>query len=73
MHPTSRCELHRAGLGAERIAAGARANIAKIVIGFPHGGSADSTARLPADVLKGAYTNSVVVESRAGAGGVIAA
>jgi tripartite-type tricarboxylate transporter receptor subunit TctC len=45
---------------------------ARIVLGFPPGGSLDSIARLLAERLKGTYAPSVTVENRAGAGGRIA-
>lgn len=45
---------------------------ARIVLGFPPGGSLDSIARLLAERLKGGYASVVTVENRAGAGGRIA-
>lgn len=45
---------------------------ARIVLGFPPGGSLDSIARLLAERLKGGYAPVVTVENRAGAGGRIA-
>lgn len=41
---------------------------ARIVIGFPPGGSVDVVARLYAEALRGRYAPHVVVESRPGAG-----
>lgn len=45
---------------------------ARIVLGFPPGGSLDSIARLLAERLKTTYAPVVTVENRAGAGGRIA-
>lgn len=45
---------------------------ARVVIGFPPGGSSDVVARLYADRLRGAYAPQVVVEGRVGAAGRIA-
>eukprot|EP01034_Spumella_vulgaris_P001395 gene1395-biopygen1262 len=46
---------------------------ARIVLGFPPGGSLDSIARLLAERLKGGYAPVVTVENRAGAGGSVGA
>lgn len=45
----------------------------RMLVGFPPGGSADTTARALADKLKDSLAVPVVVENRAGAGGRIAA
>lgn len=45
--------------------------LARLVVGFPPGGSLDLVARLLAEQLKG-YADSVIVENRPGAGGRIA-
>ena len=45
----------------------------RLVVGFPPGGSADTTARLLADKMKDTLGVSVVVENKPGAGGRIAA
>ena len=42
---------------------------AKIIVGFPPGGTTDVMARKVADKLRGAYARSVIVENRPGAGG----
>jgi len=46
--------------------------LARIVIGFPPGGSSDTVARIYAERLRGAYAPQVVVENRAGATGRLA-
>ncbi len=51
----------------------AQAQPVKILVGFPPGGSADTTARILADKMKDSLGVPVVVENRAGAGGRIAA
>src|SRR6267142_5450391 len=42
---------------------------AKIIVGFPPGGTTDVMARKVADKLRGAYARVVIVENRPGAGG----
>jgi tripartite-type tricarboxylate transporter receptor subunit TctC len=44
---------------------------ARIIVGFPPGGAADSIARLLASQLTGSYAPTVIVENKAGAGGRI--
>jgi tripartite-type tricarboxylate transporter receptor subunit TctC len=46
---------------------------AKIVIGFPPGGTMDALARSVSEKLRGRYASTVVVDNRPGAGGQIAA
>lgn len=46
--------------------------IAKILVGFPPGGTTDALSRRVADKLRGKYANTVIVENKAGAGGQIA-
>lgn len=45
---------------------------ARILVGFPAGGSTDVLARLLADRLRGVYAPTVLVDNKAGAGGRIA-
>src|SRR5688572_17188609 len=42
---------------------------AKIIVGFPPGGTTDVMARKVADKLRGPYARAVIVENRPGAGG----
>lgn len=46
---------------------------AKILVGFPAGGTVDAMARRVADKLRGSYAKVVVVENKPGAGGRLAA
>jgi tripartite-type tricarboxylate transporter receptor subunit TctC len=46
--------------------------LAKILVGFPAGGTTDALSRRLADKLRGGYANNVVVENKPGAGGQIA-
>ncbi len=47
-------------------------DVARILVGFPPGGTTDALARLVAEGLRGSYANNVIVENRPGAGGQIA-
>jgi tripartite-type tricarboxylate transporter receptor subunit TctC len=60
-----------APLAAPALAQPARP-MARIVVGFPAGGSADTTARLIAERLRGPYAQNVIVENRVGAAGRLA-
>src|SRR3954467_7195807 len=42
---------------------------ARIIVGFPPGGTTDIMARKVADKLRGPYARGVIVENRPGAGG----
>ena len=60
------------GVRGDRAAAQQRPALdrpARIVVGFPPGGSTDTVARLYAERLRGRYAPQVIVENRAGAGG----
>ncbi|WP_270935757.1 tripartite tricarboxylate transporter substrate-binding protein [Falsiroseomonas oryzae] len=78
MHPIigRRAVLALAGaslaLPALRAQAQTLSRNARIVIGFPAGGSSDVVARLYADRLRGLYAPNVIVEGRVGAAGRIA-
>ncbi len=58
---------------ARPILAQAPRGLTRILVGFPPGGSADITARLMAERLRGLYAANVVVENRPGASGRLAA
>ncbi len=45
---------------------------AKILVGFPPGGTTDALSRRVADKLRGGYANTVLVDNKPGAGGQIA-
>jgi len=57
---------------ASALPAWAQASPARINVGFAAGGTLDVIARRLADKLRGAYAETVIVESRVGAGGRIA-
>ncbi|MEJ8858743.1 Bug family tripartite tricarboxylate transporter substrate binding protein [Variovorax robiniae] len=61
-----------ASLGLQRLAQAQLNGTAAIVSGFPAGGMGDNVARPVAEKLRGHYANTLVVESRTGAGGRIA-
>lgn len=58
---------------ATALPAFAQAAPVKILVGFPPGGSADTTARLIAEKMTASMGSPVIVENRPGAGGRIAA
>jgi len=61
-----------AGFGASALPAHAQGlQLAKIICGFPPGGTSDAMSRRLADKLRGNYAASVVVENKPGAGGQI--
>ena len=45
---------------------------ARILVGFPAGGTVDAVARRVADKLRGSYAKTVLVENKPGAGGRLA-
>jgi tripartite-type tricarboxylate transporter receptor subunit TctC len=45
---------------------------ARILVGFPPGGTVDAVARRVADKMRGSYAKTVIVENKAGAGGRLA-
>jgi len=45
---------------------------ARILVGFPPGGTVDAVARRVADKMRGSYAKNVIVENKAGAGGRLA-
>lgn len=47
-------------------------DLARILVGFPAGGTTDALSRRVADKLRGQYAGNVVVENKPGAGGQIA-
>lgn len=47
-------------------------DLAKILVGFPPGGTTDILSRRVADKLRGGYASNVIVENKPGAGGQIA-
>ncbi len=61
-----------AGLHAPPAHAQSSLKLASITTGFAAGGSSDVTARILADKLRGTYAETIVVDSRVGAGGRLA-
>ncbi|KQP49790.1 Bug family tripartite tricarboxylate transporter substrate binding protein [Pseudorhodoferax sp. Leaf274] len=64
-----------AALGATAWGRGAQAqpaDLARLLVGFPPGGSTDNVARRLADKLRGVYAPNVIVENKPGAGTQIA-
>jgi tripartite-type tricarboxylate transporter receptor subunit TctC len=64
-----------AALGAVGLPWGARAQqpeVARLLVGFPPGGSTDTVARRLTDRLKGSYAPTVLVDNKPGAGAQIA-
>ena len=49
-----------------------RLDMAKILVGFPPGGTTDALSRRVADKLRGSYASNVIVENKPGAGAQIA-
>ena len=67
--------ITRRGLVLTTLAAPALAQgrpLARMLVGFPAGGSADIVARLVAERLRGSYAANVIVENRPGASGRLA-
>lgn len=60
------------GLGAPRAFAQAVGNLPRILVGFPAGGSVDTSARRVAEAWRGRMAESVLVEQKVGAGGRLA-
>jgi len=75
----SRRHILQAGLAAGLpLLFGSRASaqsmeLARIVLGFPPGGSVDAVGRRIADKMHPGYARSVIIDSRVGGGGQIAA
>jgi tripartite-type tricarboxylate transporter receptor subunit TctC len=64
-----------AALGSTGLYRGAQAqqpDTARLLVGFPPGGSSDNVARRLADKLRGTYASTVIVENKPGAGSQIA-
>lgn len=71
--PTRRAALALAiGAPLARPALAQPRGTVRIIVGFPPGGSADTTARLMAERLRGSYAPTVIVENRPGAAGRLA-
>ena len=61
-----------AGLAPVTARAQAQVDTAKVLVGFPPGGTADIISRRLADRLRGSYAKVAVVDNRPGAGGRVA-
>ncbi|CAN7301380.1 Bug family tripartite tricarboxylate transporter substrate binding protein [Pseudorhodoferax sp. LjRoot39] len=59
-------------LGLGRVAQAQPNDLARLLVGFPPGGSTDNVARRLADKLRGAYAANVIVDNKPGAGAQIA-
>jgi tripartite-type tricarboxylate transporter receptor subunit TctC len=72
-HPTRRLALGLAlGAALARPALAQPRGTVRVIVGFPPGGSADTTARLLAERLRGGYAQTIIVENRIGAAGRLA-
>ena len=60
-----------AAMGLPRLAQAQQLETAKIICGFPPGGTSDAMSRRLADKLRGSYATNVVVDNKPGAGGQI--
>jgi tripartite-type tricarboxylate transporter receptor subunit TctC len=74
---TSRIKRRDAMLALAALLAGARARaqgaaLPRLLVGFPAGGSVDTTARRVAEAWRGRMAESVIVEQKVGAGGRLA-
>ena len=61
-----------ASLAAPSLLTAQQSQLARIICGFPAGGTADTTARRVAELWRGKLADNVLVENRVGAGGRIA-
>lgn len=59
-------------VGMHRVAHGQQPDLARMLVGFPPGGSTDNVARRLSEKLRGTYAPNVIVENRPGAGAQIA-
>lgn len=58
--------------GWTRAASAPQPDVARLLVGFPPGGSTDNVARRLAEKLRGVYANNMLVENKPGAGAQIA-